>query len=132
MLTRLADITHAGVGSNLTADLQDADNALLYLSRVLPYLAPCRLYDITIRFPNDWPQSSTTWQTLDRAISKLQQGFALNIQISIKVKKVPPWEVLPFTCIRSFGQQMLPACIAQGAMIMCNSQRCGLHDGQRS
>lgn len=125
-LNRLTGITQASFASSLSADLQDGSIALAYLSRVLSCLALCRLHDVTLCFYADWPISITTWQALDRALLKLQRTS--DLKISIKAKKTPIWEVLPFRCTAEFGQQILPRCIAQGATMLCVSRRCGLHD----
>ena len=113
------------------------DNALAYLSRVLPYLTLCGITYYDIRVKNKWQARMQSWHTLDEVLLRLCGGRARSVQVMVDpTADIPSWETLPYSCEDDLSKEMLPRCAAGGLTEQhCRDggrpKACKLHNSRR-
>lgn len=119
----------------MSAELDDADDdALVYLSHILPCLATCGITVVVIGVKNQWSASLQTWQKVDGAILLLSRGTISRVILLVyPYADVPSWKTLPYECMNEVSKQVLPKCAATELNELCNgkSEWCRLHDRRR-
>ena len=109
------------------------DDALIFLTRVLPCLANCGLATVCIAVWRKWSANSQIWQIVDDTILHLSQG-KVSVALVVHPNTYPPsWDMLPYECLDDFCEQVLPKCAAKGIIVWtCNtSENCRLHKAGR-
>lgn len=107
------------------------DDALAYLTHILPSLATCSVGLISIQVKKSWTASRRRWQTLDHVILTLSQSTGCGVLMGISPDvRAPSWKTLPYECQDDLCEQFLPACAAKGIVrLYCeHSDTCRFHD----
>ena len=115
----------------LCARIYNADEKeLSYLSHVFPYLDRCGLSQITIEIWDQWSADPQAWKSVDYALWEFSRRTIRTVTVALRaVVGVPTWDVLPYRCMNTFYEEVLPQCVSHGLVDRCSlTEKCSLHD----